>query len=131
MKIREKIVDKINKLKMMQIACDSLAKNIYHFFYWWKINFPDNSFNNAFLTFLNCFWKYVNHDIVRNLFNCNNVKIELINKLILRKKEIHADHNNLCKWIELRLCKSRFCRIASNHDNLYFCFAYIWALSAF
>ena len=62
---------------------------------------------------------------VKSLPSCNNVEIELTNKLILRRKEIHADQNNLCKWVEFRLC-----RIALNHDNLYFCFAHIWALSA-
>ena len=34
---------------------------------------------------------------VKGLFNCNNIKIKLINKLILRKKEIYADQNNLYK----------------------------------
>ena len=32
MRIREKIVDEMDKLKILQIACDSLAKNINHFF---------------------------------------------------------------------------------------------------
>ena len=32
MKISKKIVDEIHKLKMMQITCNSLAKNINHFF---------------------------------------------------------------------------------------------------
>ena len=37
---------------------------------------------------------------VRSLPNCNNVKVELINKLILRKKEIHEGQNNLRKWVK-------------------------------
>ena len=32
MKISEKIVDKTRELKMMQIVCNSFAKNISHFF---------------------------------------------------------------------------------------------------
>ena len=72
-----------------------------------------------------------NEMFVKSLFNCNNVKIKLTNKLILRKKEIHADQNNLYKWIEFRLCEFRFCQIASSHDNLYFCSAHIWVLNAF
>ena len=32
-KINEKIVDEIHELKIMQIACNLLAKNINHFFY--------------------------------------------------------------------------------------------------
>ena len=63
MKIHEKIVDETNKLKIIRIACDSFAKNIYHFFYWWKMNFYNNNFNNAFLTFLNCSWKYIDRNI--------------------------------------------------------------------
>ena len=34
---------------------------------------------------------------VRDLPNCNNVEVELIKKLILRRKEIHAGQNNLYK----------------------------------
>ena len=59
---------------------------------------------------------------VKNLFNYNNVKIELINKLILKRKEIHEDQNNLRKWI-------KHCQVMSNHDDLYFCFVHIWALN--
>ena len=34
---------------------------------------------------------------IKDLFNCNNIRVELINKLILRRKEINTDQNNLCK----------------------------------
>ena len=34
---------------------------------------------------------------VKDLPSCNNIKIELINRLILKRKEIHADQNNLCR----------------------------------
>ena len=34
---------------------------------------------------------------MKNLPSCNNIKIELTNKLILKKKEIYVDQNNLCK----------------------------------
>ena len=66
--------------------------------------------------------------IVRSLPSCNNVKIELINRLILRRKEIHAGQNNLCRWIRLRFCESR---AALSQDDLYFCSAHIWTLNAF
>ena len=62
-KSMKRFVDETRKLKMMQIACNSLAKNINHFFYWWKMNFHDNNINSAFLTFFNCSWKYVDHNV--------------------------------------------------------------------
>ena len=58
-KISEKIVDETRELKMMQIACNSLAKSINHFFYWWKMNLHDSNISNAFLTFFSCSWRYV------------------------------------------------------------------------
>ena len=59
---------------------------------------------------------------VKSLFNCNNVRVELINKLILKKKEIHEGQNNLRKWI-------KHCQVMSSHDDLYFCFVHIWTLN--
>ena len=60
---------------------------------------------------------------VKSLFNCNNVKIELTNRLILRRKEIHEDQNNLRKWV-------KHCQVMSSYNDLYFYFVHIWTLSA-
>ena len=62
MKISEKIVDETRELKIIQIACNSLAKNINHFFCWWKMNFHDSNINIVLLTFSNCSWKYINRN---------------------------------------------------------------------
>ena len=82
MRINEKIVDETHELKMIQIAYNSLAKNINFFFCWWKINLHDSNISNAFLMFSNYSWRYVDRNtffIIFEIVSCEAVYERVIN----------------------------------------------------
>ena len=73
------------------------VNKIFIFCYYATFLCFNNYLKNLFLFFFQLLSTlYTFDDNIKSLFNCNNIEIELINRLILRKK-IHADQNNLYK----------------------------------
>ena len=81
---------------MSYIACNSLAKRVYHFFYKWQMHFHCSDLNNVLFAFSRDSWKYIDRDI-----------------LFINSKSSREFHN-------IKSCKMFFSLIRTYRTKLFF-----------